>query len=117
MTTYVVGDTAAKLLSLSIALNVAADHIEAGLPDDHDTAFLIGQGRTLVNSIQERGETIEPGLPTVHLWFAASEFMRAWARHSEPDKAGDLIRAADGLDAARDLAIDLATSMLPKLDA
>jgi len=43
--------------------------------------------------------------------------MRAWARHSEPDKARDLTQAADGLDAARDLAIDLGVATLPKLDA
>jgi hypothetical protein len=117
MTTYVHGDTAAKLLSLSIALHVAADRLEAGLPATHDTDFLIAQGRTLVRSIEERGEVIGAGLPRLHLWLGSAEFMRAWARFCEPPKAADLVRAAAGLEAAGDLAIDMAVTALQRSDA
>jgi hypothetical protein len=96
---------AAEMYAVAYALDVAAD-----LRPPQDVSLLIEQGRSLA-----RGEplTVPAGRPSVHWFNASAMFLRAWARHVEPDKARDLIAAAEDLETVRDLA--LATA--PRADA
>ena len=94
--------TAAVLYGLSVTIDLAADR-------GRDARPVIDAGRTFTATI---GNT-PPGRASVYLRDAGATFLRAWARHEPPDKAADLIRAAEDLETARDLAI----ATMPRLDA
>jgi hypothetical protein len=96
---------AAQMYAVAFALDVAADH-----PIPRDVSMLIEQGRGLA-----RGDplTVPGGRPSVYWFDASASFLRACARHAEPDKARDLIAAAGDLEAARDMAI----ATMPRPDA
>ena len=86
--------TAAMLYGLAISVEIAADR-------GRDARPVIDAGRTFAATIG----TTPPGRASVYVRDAGATFLRAWARHEPPDKAADLIRAAEDLETARDLAI------------
>jgi hypothetical protein len=96
MTPPDVPQAAVVLYGLAISLDVEADH-----PMARDPRPVIDLGRSFVRSTTKLSSRRD----RIYYFDAAATFLRAWSRHVEPDKARDLISAAEDLETARDMAI------------
>lgn len=85
--------SATVLYGLSIAIHTAADR-------GRNAREVIDLGRSFA-----AGMGTHEGRAAVYVRDAGAAFLRAWARHEPPDVAGDLIRGAEDLELARDLAM------------
>lgn len=97
-------EIAAKLYGLSIALDATAWRTEQGLPPAHDVDLWVYQGKALLARAVDPAEPIAPGAQSVYVLDAGAAFLRSWARHLEPDRAGSVLVEADILEGLRELA-------------
>jgi hypothetical protein len=104
MTPVEVPQEAAVLYGLAISLDVAADN-----PIARDATPVIDLGRAVVQSTTQ----LSSDRDRVYYLDSAASFLRAWSRHADPDKARDLIVAAEDLETARDMTI----ATMPSPDA
>lgn len=92
MNAYHMPDIAAKLYSLSLALDD---------PRCQNPTALIQQGKLLVRAAQEHNVRTLPGRQTAFLFDAAATFMRSWAKHA-PYSAPDILEGAAILELGRE---------------